>query len=227
MRHLFLAVCAMFLSSRVNAESRFDFATTPGKLTKDVRPTEYSIRIAPNLQKLDFTGSETIRVQVKKPVTKLVLNALEMEVASASLDGRPLPDKAIVLDKAEQTLTLNLPYELSTGDHELVLAFSGKINAQGQGLFYASYQEHVTNEKKVMTPIFLMNDQILQQNDKTTFGGADGKEEVDHPDDRAIAAQHENPSTIWLLENEAQSAKLFLLIRAEIALFAEQFAEQA
>ena len=131
-------------------ESRFDFATTPGKLPKDVRPTEYSIRIAPDLQKLTFTGSETVRLHAKKPVTKLVLNALEMEIASASLDGRPLPEKAIALDETEQTLTLNLPNELSAGDHELALAFSGKINAQGQGLFYARYQEQVTNEKKVM-----------------------------------------------------------------------------
>ena len=101
----------------MHAEAKFDFASTPGKLPKDVRPTEYSIRIAPDLQKLTFTGSETVRLHAKKPVTKLVLNALEMEIASASLDGRPLPEKAIVLDEAEQTLTLNLPNELSAGDH--------------------------------------------------------------------------------------------------------------
>ena len=125
----------LVLSSRVNAESRFDFATTPGKLPKDVRPTEYSIRIAPDLQKLTFTGSETVRLHAEKPVTKLVLNALEMEIASASVDGRPLPKKAIVLDETEQTLTLNLPNELPAGDHELALAFSGKINAARAGTF--------------------------------------------------------------------------------------------
>jgi len=40
--------------------------------------------------------------------------------------------------------------EVSETIEVLVLAFSGKINAQGQGLFYAGYQEQVTNEKKVM-----------------------------------------------------------------------------
>src|SRR4030095_4391137 len=64
------------------------------------------------------------------------------------------------------------------------------------------------------------------RSDKPAFCGADRKEQVDHPDDRAIAAQNENPSAIWLLENEAQSAELFLLVRAEIALLAEQLAEQ-
>jgi protoheme IX farnesyltransferase len=84
MRHLFLAVFAVLLSSRVNAESRFDFATTPGKLPKDVRPTEYSIRIAPDLQNLTFTGSETVRLHAKKPVSKLVLNALEASPRGSS-----------------------------------------------------------------------------------------------------------------------------------------------
>jgi aminopeptidase N len=150
MRHLFLAAFVLFLSSRVNAESRFDFATTPGKLPKDVRPTEYSIRIKPDLQKLTFIGSETVRLHAEKPVTKLVLNALEMEIASASVDGRVLPKKAISLDEAEQTLTLSLPDEFSAGDHKLALVFSGKINSQGQGLFYARYREQGTNENKIM-----------------------------------------------------------------------------
>ena len=150
MCRLFLVACALLLSSRVNAESRFDFATTPGKLPKGVRPIEYSIRITPDLQKLTFTGSEMVRLHAEKPVTKLVLNALEIEIASAAIDGRVLSKKAIAFDETEQTLTLNLPNELSAGDHELALAFSGKINAQGQGLFYARYQEQGTNEKKIM-----------------------------------------------------------------------------
>ena len=134
----------------MNAESRFDFATTPGKLPKNVRPIEYSIRITPDLPKLTFTGSETIRLHAEKPVTKLVLNALKMEIASAVINGQALPKKAIALDETEQTLTLNLPNELSAGEHELALAFSGEINAQGQGLFYARYKEQGTNEKKIM-----------------------------------------------------------------------------
>src|SRR6476620_8349543 len=150
MRYLVPALLVFLVVTRMHAEAKFDFASTPGKLPKGVRPTEYSIRIAPDLQKLTFTGSEKVKLRAAKSVTKLVLNALEMEIASASLDGRPLPEKAIVLDETEQTLTLNLPNELSAGDHELGLAFSGKINAQGQGLFYARYQEQGTNEKKIM-----------------------------------------------------------------------------
>ena len=147
----FLAVfCHVPRSSPRERRNPIRFRHHAGKTAQGRQANEYSIRIAPDLQKLTFTGSETVKLHANKPVTKLVLNALEMEIASASLDGRPLPEEAIDLDETEQTLTLNLPNELPAGDHELALAFSGKINAQGQGLFYARYQEQGTNEKKVM-----------------------------------------------------------------------------
>ncbi len=150
MRFLVSALFLLFALTNVPAESKFDFASTPGKLPKEVRPTDYAIRIIPDLEKLTFTGSETVRITVEKPVTKLVLNALEMEIAAASVDGQALPKKAIVLNAEEQTLTLNLPNEMAVGEHEVALKFSGRINAQGQGLFYARYQEQGTNEKKIM-----------------------------------------------------------------------------
>ncbi len=151
MRQLLLFVFFVLLfHTTVSAEKKFNFATTPGKLPKEVRPSEYAIRIEPDLSKLTFSGSETIKLQADKPVSKLVLNALGIEIASASLDGQSLPKNAIVLDAGEQTLTLNLPNELPAGQHELALAFSGKINQQGQGLFYARYPEQGTNEKKIM-----------------------------------------------------------------------------
>ncbi|HEX4667658.1 MAG TPA: M1 family metallopeptidase [Chthoniobacterales bacterium] len=138
------------LSYRVDAQEKFDFAATPGKLPKNVLPLEYAIRIAPDLNKLTFTGSETVKLKVEKPVTKIVLNALEMEIASGSIDGQSLPKKAIELNEKEETLSLTLANELAAGEHELALKFSGKINPQGQGLFYAPYRERGTNEKKIM-----------------------------------------------------------------------------
>ncbi|HXA09278.1 MAG TPA: M1 family metallopeptidase [Chthoniobacterales bacterium] len=151
MRHFASAFLLFFvLSSRVTAETKFSFATTPGKLPKTVLPVEYAIRIVPDVEKLTFTGSETVKLEVQEAVTKIVLNALEMEISAASVDGQPLPKKAIALNEAEQTLTLTLPDELATGEHQLALKFSGKINAQGQGLFYARYQEQGTNDKKLM-----------------------------------------------------------------------------
>ncbi len=134
----------------MQAENKFDFASTPGKLPKEVRPTEYAIRIVPDIDKLTFAGLETIQLDVQKPVAQLVLNALEMEVTAASVDKQPLKKKSIVLNAADQTLTLILPNDLPLGKHELALHFRGKINQQGQGLFYARYEEEGSKAKKIM-----------------------------------------------------------------------------
>ena len=73
----------------------FDFETTPGKLPKKVVPVEYSIRVAPNIDKLTFTGSETVKVNVRAPVNQIVLNSLELEMSEAAIDGQSLPKSAI------------------------------------------------------------------------------------------------------------------------------------
>src|ERR1019366_800807 len=146
---LILTILFSFLTN-LTAEKPFDFATTPGKLPKQVVPTEYSIRIVPSIDKLTFAGSETVKLNVRSSVRQLVLNVLEMEIASATLDDKALPKSAIKIDKKQELLTIALPSELSVGDHTLALDFSGKINQQGQGLFYAPYQEQGTGAKKIV-----------------------------------------------------------------------------
>ena len=132
------------------AEKPFSFEATPGKLPKQVIPTDYSIRIVPNIEKLTFTGTETVKLKVGVPVHELVLNALEIDVTNAAIDDKPIPKTAIKIDEKSQLLTISLPGELSAGDHSLALSFSGKINQQGVGLFYAHYQEQGTGAKKIM-----------------------------------------------------------------------------
>ena len=144
------ALFSIMIPAIVTAEKPFSFKDTPGKLPKGVVPTDYSIRIVPKIDKFTFTGTETVKVEVRSPVHQLVLNALELQVTEASLDGKPLPKSAIKIDTEKELLTLTLPSELAPGDHTLALSFSGKINQQGQGLFYMRYQEQGSGATKVM-----------------------------------------------------------------------------
>ena len=134
----------------MDAEKPFQFATTPGKLPKEVLPVEYSVRIVPNIDKFTFTGTETVKLSVRSPVRQLVLNSLELKITDASLDGKVLPKSAIKTDKKNELLILALPSEFAAGDHTLALSFAGKINQQGQGLFYIPYQEQGSGTKKIM-----------------------------------------------------------------------------
>jgi len=156
MRRLFpflAALLSITFPAIMSAEKPFSFKDTPGKLPKEVVPTDYSIRIVPNIDALKFSGTETVKLDVRNPVHRLVLNALELEITKASLDGKELPKSAIKTDKENELLILALPSELAAGNHRLALSFSGKINQQGQGLFYMRYQEQgspAAAEKKFM-----------------------------------------------------------------------------
>ena len=138
------------MSSALASEKPFSFKDTPGKLPKDVVPTDYAVRIVPDIDKLTFAGTETVKLNVRRHVRQLVLNALELKIEAASIDGNELPRSAIKIDTKNELLTLALPSELPTGEHTLALRFAGIINQQGQGLFYMRYQEQGTGARKIM-----------------------------------------------------------------------------
>src|SRR5213596_149824 len=152
MRILVVFLMAEFsiMSSPFASEKPFSFKDTPGKLPKDAEPTDYSVRIVPDIDKLTFAGTEMVKLNVRRRVRQLVLNALELKIEAASIDGRELPDSAINTDTKNELLTLALPSELPTGEHTLTLRFTGKINEQGQGLFYMRYQEQGSGARKIM-----------------------------------------------------------------------------
>ena len=149
-RPLFCGAIWFTLLATLHSEKPFDFESTPGKLPKQVVPEAYKIRLAPDIAKRTFSGSETVKLNVRAPVRQLVFNALEIEIANASLDGKALPKTAIHVDAKQETVTVDLGSEISAGVHALALEFSGKINEQGQGLFFVPYQEQGSGAKKIM-----------------------------------------------------------------------------
>src|ERR1043166_4203118 len=147
---LFLVVEIFLMSWAPASEKPFSFTDTPGKLPKEVVPTDYSVRIIPDIGKLTFAGTETVKLNVRSRVRQLVLNAVELKIEQASIDGEELPVSSIRTDTKNELLALGLPSELSTGEHTLTLRFAGKMNQQGQGLFYMHYQEQGGGARKIM-----------------------------------------------------------------------------
>ena len=133
----------------LHAEQPFDFASTPGKLPKQVRPTDYAIWIKPDIKKLTFAGRETVKLNVEQAAPQLVLNAADLTVSDAQLDGKTIPKRSIKFDAKNEVLTITAPQELTPGEHTLALKFTGKINQFGRGLFYGKYQEQGTGAKKI------------------------------------------------------------------------------
>src|SRR5947208_10672412 len=149
MRILTGLVALFALPLTMNAEKPYTFANAPGKLSKEIVPLEYSIRIVPDVTKFTFAGTEQIKIKATASVRELVLNSAELEIANASIDGTQLSPNAIRLDPNNELLRIALPNNLPAGEHVLGLEFSGKITQKGRGFYCMPYQEQGTGAKKI------------------------------------------------------------------------------
>ena len=107
----------------------------------------------PAIEQRTFTGSETVVIEVRKPVKTITLNANALTIPSAKLlsaNGEVEQSAQVSLDPKNETATLTFAREVTAGTHQLALDFAGKINQAGDGLFYATYQEEGTGAKKTM-----------------------------------------------------------------------------
>jgi aminopeptidase N len=139
-----VAVCAAFLlpalpAGSAAAENTFSFSATPGTLPKTVTPVHYAIELTPDLDKLTFTGSELVDIEVTEPTTRLVLNAVDLTIDEASVDGEAA--SAIASHVDFQTVTLDFPHLIAAGRHQLRAIFAGRINSFARGLYYVDYPE--------------------------------------------------------------------------------------
>src|SRR5581483_7184459 len=64
----------------------------PTQLPKTVRPAQYALNIRPDAEKLAFSGTATIDVDVFQPVKDIILNAVDMQFRKVTL--APLPGGA-------------------------------------------------------------------------------------------------------------------------------------
>src|SRR5947209_3595667 len=100
------SVISLLSTMQLQAQNPFDFASTPGKLPKQVVPLEYAVRIAPNIEAKTFTGTAIIKIKVTAAVRQIVMNALALEVHGAVVDEQSLAAGAVNLNKKQELLTL-------------------------------------------------------------------------------------------------------------------------
>ncbi len=107
-----------------------------GALPTDVVPLLYDIEVRPDAAASTFSGAETVTVDVRRPTSRIVLNAAELAGITATVDGVSAP---VTLDAAAQTLTLSVSRPLTAGRHSIAFRWTGRINRAAAGLFAIDY----------------------------------------------------------------------------------------
>jgi puromycin-sensitive aminopeptidase len=115
----------------------------PHRLPRHVLPARYDLHLEPDLMAATFAGREMIAVSVLRPTKTILLNAVDLEIASATIDnGRGASQRAsIVLDERTERCRLTFPSAVPTGAWTLTLSFRGRFNDKLRGFYRSTYRD--------------------------------------------------------------------------------------
>jgi aminopeptidase N len=128
----------------------------PTQLPKSVRPVQYTLNILPDAEKLAFSGTATIDVDVLQPVGEITLNAVDLQIRKAILaalpgSAHPVAASGVRTDEAAQTATMAFPSLIAPGRYRLVIDYRGKIYQQAAGLFALDYDSAAGRKRALFT----------------------------------------------------------------------------
>jgi len=112
------------------------------RLPKNVKPRRYDIRLEPDLKAFTFKGDESVAIEVIDSTAEIVLNALELEIDSATVEraGRSLKASVRMVPQKERAL-LCFSEPLDSGDYTLKIAFRGILNDKLHGFYRSQYTD--------------------------------------------------------------------------------------
>jgi aminopeptidase N len=108
------------------------------RLPETAVPENYQLFLAPNFDKDNFSGDETIRVRLLKPTDAITLNAAEIKFGDASISQNSSSQPAkVTTDAKQETATLTVANPLAAGPAIIHIRYAGVLNDQMRG-FYLS-----------------------------------------------------------------------------------------
>ena len=135
--------------------------TSRYRLPSHVIPEHYDLHICPDLDTESFTGSVSITIDVREPVSQIVLNAKELEIASAcvtGVDGDEIEVSDVVMDEELERATLMLDADIAVGVYDLRIEFSGILNRKLAGFYISTFTDTEGVDRKIATTQFESTD---------------------------------------------------------------------
>ncbi|MBP9738255.1 M1 family metallopeptidase [Candidatus Saccharibacteria bacterium] len=120
------------------------------RLYNSFKPKHYDLSLDINRTELTFTGSVTVAGSLLQPQQYVELHAKELVVTSAYVDGM----KASTTFHEFDVLRIESSTDLTAGEHEIVLEFSGRVHDDSMVGMYVSKFTHDGAEKQIILTQF-------------------------------------------------------------------------
>ncbi|MFM6831013.1 MAG: M1 family metallopeptidase, partial [Novosphingobium sp.] len=117
-------------------------------LPRVAHPSHYAISVTPDAEKLTFSGTSSVDLEVTEATPILTLHALDLKISSATLTpagGAAMP-VTITMDAGTQTAKFTAAQPLAPGKYRLDTVYTGVINTQANGLFALDYPDKLTGK---------------------------------------------------------------------------------
>jgi puromycin-sensitive aminopeptidase len=132
----------------------------PYRLPAAVVPSVYRIHLTPDLDAATFRGRVEVDVEVVEPTATLTLNAIELDLAAATVTaaGRARRSGEPVLDATYETAAFTFDEPLPVGPATVEIAFTGVLNDQLHGFYRSSFVDDQGVTRTIATTQFEATD---------------------------------------------------------------------
>jgi aminopeptidase N len=142
-------ICGTFLVLIAAAAASGAEALEPERLPSGVAPIHYDLALVPDATHLTFRGQVRIAIDVNAATSAIVLNADELTLDKAALDGKE--SSAVSLDTKLQRATLTFAQAVGKGRHMLAIDYHGAIGLATQGFFAMDYDTPAGKRRTIAT----------------------------------------------------------------------------
>jgi puromycin-sensitive aminopeptidase len=130
----------------VTAATAAPGTANPYRLPRNVVPHRYTLALQPDLAAASFKGHVIIDATVNEPADRIVLNALELEVAGVKVEG---DDAEFRLDEGTERLFIDRA--VAVGPLAIEITFTGTLNDKLRGWYRSTFRDPDGNEHVIAT----------------------------------------------------------------------------
>ena len=132
----------------------------PYRLPSTIVPSDYRLRLVPDLDAATFSGRVEIDVVITEPTPEVILNSLELEVSTMNLraGSTEVVSATPVLDETYETATFAFESPIPAGPATLSLTFRGVLNDLLIGFYLSTFEDADGTTHRIATTHFEATD---------------------------------------------------------------------